>query len=123
MCRDVYNPRHVFKRILLALLVIAVLYAGWEWITFPDTAKLAKENPTTTAFMDARRAELRAAGQDDTLLQTWVPYGRISPYLRRGVLAPSNAELVADACALVETLGRRVATIHEARELLACPVR
>jgi 3-keto-5-aminohexanoate cleavage enzyme len=44
-------------------------------------------------------------------------------YLRRGVLASSNAELVADACALVETLGRRVATIDEARELLACPAR
>ena len=44
-------------------------------------------------------------------------------YLRRGVLASSNAELVADACALVETLGRRAATIDEARELLACPVR
>ena len=44
-------------------------------------------------------------------------------YLRRGELASSNAELVADACTLVETLGRRVATIDEARELLACPAR
>jgi 3-keto-5-aminohexanoate cleavage enzyme len=44
-------------------------------------------------------------------------------YLRRGVLASSNAELVADACELVATLGRRVATIDEARELLACPGR
>jgi 3-keto-5-aminohexanoate cleavage enzyme len=44
-------------------------------------------------------------------------------YLRRGVLASSNAELVADACELVATLGRRVATIDEARELLACPAR
>jgi 3-keto-5-aminohexanoate cleavage enzyme len=44
-------------------------------------------------------------------------------YLRRGVLAASNAELVADACELVRTLGRRPATIDEARELLACPVR
>jgi 3-keto-5-aminohexanoate cleavage enzyme len=43
-------------------------------------------------------------------------------YLRRGVLAASNAELVADACELVRTLGRRPATIDEARELLACPV-
>jgi 3-keto-5-aminohexanoate cleavage enzyme len=42
-------------------------------------------------------------------------------YLRRGVLAASNAELVADACELVRTLGRRPATIGEARELLACP--
>jgi 3-keto-5-aminohexanoate cleavage enzyme len=44
-------------------------------------------------------------------------------YLRRGVLAASNAELVADACELVRTRGRRPATIDEARELLACPVR
>jgi 3-keto-5-aminohexanoate cleavage enzyme len=44
-------------------------------------------------------------------------------YLRRGVLASSNAELVADAAELVRTLGRRVATIEEARELLACPAR
>jgi 3-keto-5-aminohexanoate cleavage enzyme len=44
-------------------------------------------------------------------------------YLRRGVLASSNAELVADACELVRTLGRRPATIDEARELLARPAR
>ena len=43
-------------------------------------------------------------------------------YVRRGVLAASNAELVADACELVATLGRRPATIAEARELLSCPV-
>jgi 3-keto-5-aminohexanoate cleavage enzyme len=42
-------------------------------------------------------------------------------YLRRGVLAASNAELVADAAALVTTLGRRVATIDEARAFLAVP--
>jgi 3-keto-5-aminohexanoate cleavage enzyme len=44
-------------------------------------------------------------------------------YLRRDVLASSNAELVADAAEVVRTLGRRVATIDEARELLPCPVR
>jgi 3-keto-5-aminohexanoate cleavage enzyme len=42
-------------------------------------------------------------------------------FLRRGVLAASNAELVEDAAELVQTLGRRVATIDEARDLLACP--
>jgi 3-keto-5-aminohexanoate cleavage enzyme len=39
-------------------------------------------------------------------------------YLRRGTLARSNAELVADAAALVETLGRRVATSGECRSEL-----
>ena len=42
-------------------------------------------------------------------------------FLRRGVLASSNAELVTDAAELVRTLGRRVASIDEARQLLACP--
>jgi len=44
-------------------------------------------------------------------------------YLRRGVLASSNAELVADAAELVRTLGRRVASVHEARGLLSCAPR
>src|SRR5437764_5993658 len=43
-------------------------------------------------------------------------------FLRRGVLAASNAELVADAAELLRTLGRRVASIDEARQLLSCPV-
>ncbi len=59
-------------------------------MTFPDTARLAKEPPATTAFMEARKAELRAAGKDDRLLHTWVPYERISPYLRRGVLVAED---------------------------------
>jgi 3-keto-5-aminohexanoate cleavage enzyme len=44
-------------------------------------------------------------------------------YLRKGVLAASNAELVADAAELARTLGRSVATVAEARELLAIPSR
>jgi uncharacterized protein (DUF849 family) len=43
--------------------------------------------------------------------------------LRKGVLAASNAELVADAAELARTLGRSVATVAEARELLAIPSR
>ena len=80
----------MIKRLALALLVLVVLYVGFEWITFPDTARLAKEPPATTAFMEARKAELRAAGKDDWLLHTWVPYERISPYLRRGVLVAED---------------------------------
>jgi 3-keto-5-aminohexanoate cleavage enzyme len=41
-----------------------------------------------------------------------------SVHLRRGRLARSNAEQVADAVALVEALGRRAATPAEARDLL-----
>jgi monofunctional biosynthetic peptidoglycan transglycosylase len=80
----------VLKRLILALLAIVLIIVAWEWLTFPDTARLAKEAPTTTAFMEARKAELRAAGKDDHLQHVWVPYGRISPYLRRGVLVAED---------------------------------
>lgn len=80
----------MFKRLAIVFLVLAILYVGFEWITFPDTARLAKEPPATTAFMEARKAELRASGKDDQLLHTWVPYERISPYLRRGVLVAED---------------------------------
>jgi len=42
-------------------------------------------------------------------------------YLRRGQLAASNAELVAQIAAIARSLGREVATAEEARELLSLP--
>lgn len=80
----------MFKRIFLILLIALVAFVVFEWATFPDTAALAKENPRTTAFMERRKAELRAAGKDDALQYTFVPYGRISPYLRRAVLVAED---------------------------------
>jgi 3-keto-5-aminohexanoate cleavage enzyme len=44
-------------------------------------------------------------------------------YLRRGVLAESNAQLVAAAAALARQLGREVALPEEAREILSLPAR
>lgn len=80
------------KRIILALLVALAAWLAWEFFTFPDVARLAKERPETTAFMEQRKRELRRAGKSDDLEWRWVPYGRISPYLRRGVLvAEDNA--------------------------------
>jgi 3-keto-5-aminohexanoate cleavage enzyme len=42
-------------------------------------------------------------------------------YLRKGQLAASNAELVTDIADLVTSLGRRIATIDEARATLGLP--
>ncbi|MBK5232159.1 MAG: 3-keto-5-aminohexanoate cleavage protein [Thermoleophilia bacterium] len=42
-------------------------------------------------------------------------------YMRRGVLAESNAELVRKAVTLVHSLGREVATPAQAREILGLP--
>lgn len=80
------------RRILLALLVLVVLYVGWQWITFPDVAQLRSAPPETTAFMELRKKQLRAEGKSDDLEWRWVPYAKISPNLRRAVLvAEDNA--------------------------------
>ena len=70
--------------------MVLLAWLGWEWITFPDVEKLAKERPKTTAFMERRKKELRSKGKDDQLLWTWVSYGKISPTLRRAVLVAED---------------------------------
>src|SRR5579859_1704722 len=85
-----YNPAALFKRLLILAVLIVVAITAYEWLTFPDVSVLAKEMPKTTAFMDRRRAELRAEGKDDTLSYRPVPYSRISPYLRRAVLVAED---------------------------------
>jgi 3-keto-5-aminohexanoate cleavage enzyme len=44
-------------------------------------------------------------------------------YLRKGVLAESNAALVQQIAAIARSLGREVATVEQARELLSLPRR
>ena len=80
----------MLKRIALALVALVVLWIGWELVTFPDVEKLVKEPPKTTAFMERRKRELRSEGKDDTISYRWVPYGKISPYLRRAVLVAED---------------------------------
>lgn len=72
------------------MALVLVAYVAWEWITFPNVAALRDQWPKTTAFMEHRKAELRAAGKDDTLLYRPVPYARISPYLRRAALVAED---------------------------------
>lgn len=80
----------MLKRIALFVLLAVLAWLAWEWLTFPDVAKLAKERPATTAFMEQRKRELKREGKDATLEWTWVPYGRISPSLRRAVLVAED---------------------------------
>jgi monofunctional biosynthetic peptidoglycan transglycosylase len=80
----------VIRRILLLFVIIVFAYAVYEWATFPNVEALKNGFPKTTAFMEIRRAELRSEGKDDTLQYTPVPYSRISPYLRRGVLVAED---------------------------------
>jgi monofunctional glycosyltransferase len=65
-----------------------VMYA---YFTLPDVRPLASSNPPTTAFMDLRDREARAAGREPRREQRWVSNNRISPSLKRAVLVAEDA--------------------------------
>jgi monofunctional glycosyltransferase len=60
------------------------------YLTLPDVRRLARANPTTTAFMELRAREATASGTRLRKLHRWVPYSRIAPNLRRAVLAAED---------------------------------
>lgn len=87
-------PGRWWRRLRLALelcVVLAALSFTALWLSLPNTAKLATENPTSTAFIDLRREQARAAGKTFTLSWDWRPLGRISRYLRAAVIYAEDA--------------------------------
>jgi len=82
------------KRIGRALLAIGVFgfgYLIYLYLTLPDVRTLRTENPKTTAFIELRADEARAAGRAPKRFQVWIPYRRISPNLKRAVLVAEDA--------------------------------
>jgi monofunctional biosynthetic peptidoglycan transglycosylase len=63
----------------------------YVWGVSPDVRPLRKENPKTTAFMQIRADEARAAGKPYHPVQIWVSLDRISPHLRQAVLVGEDA--------------------------------
>jgi monofunctional biosynthetic peptidoglycan transglycosylase len=51
-------------------------------------------NPGTSAFMEARLAELRARNPQAKLAQTWVPYERVSASLKRAIVVAEDSRFV-----------------------------
>jgi monofunctional glycosyltransferase len=49
-------------------------------------------DPSTTAFMEASLERIRAKNPGGKLLHAWVPYDRISPHLKRAVVAAEDAK-------------------------------
>lgn len=59
---------------------------------FVRVSRLATVDPRTTAFMEQRKDQLRAAGESDEIAYTFVPYERISPNLRSAVLVSEDSK-------------------------------
>lgn len=80
-----------FARWALAVLAALFVYLAYIYVTLPDVRVLAHENPSTTAFMELRVRESRLDGRELKPRQHWVPYGQISPYLKRAVLVAEDS--------------------------------
>lgn len=79
------------KTLLWAVLVWVLVYQVWVlvhivwWIDHP---------PRSTAFMAARLDLLQQKQPQARLQQRWVPYAKISPHLKRAVIAAEDSRFV-----------------------------
>ena len=80
---------------LRALLLAALALAAWEGSILARILWWRTHAPAETAFMRARLAELRRRDPRASLERTWVPYERISPHLKRAVVAAEDAKFLA----------------------------
>jgi len=77
----------ILKRTIVALILFVLAYQvwllghvlWWKWV-----------NPSSTSFMSLRLDELRDKNPGAKLQYTWVPYERISPSLKRAVIAAED---------------------------------
>ena len=81
----------MLKRTLLALGVMLMAATILFYATLPDVKPLRTSWPRTTAFIERRKAELARAGEPTRLEWVPVPISRISPHLRRAVVAAEDA--------------------------------
>lgn len=104
-------------RWLGAAALIAVAWLGWRAATWPDVAALATGNPDTTAFIERYRARQKRAGASDAVAWRWVPYGRISPHLKRAVLVAEDIGFFDHRGFAGEEIREAVRTAWREREL------
>jgi monofunctional biosynthetic peptidoglycan transglycosylase len=92
MRKSTKRRRNRLTLVLLACLAIPAAALALLWlITMPDVSALRTSNPTTTALMDARQEQADASGIRLGRRWIWVPMNRISPHLRRAVVAAEDA--------------------------------
>ena len=72
---------------ILFFVVLLTLIAGIGfYMIYPDVARLKKENPKKTSFMEYREEEWRKKGKKFRIQKKWVPLVQISPYLIKAVI-------------------------------------
>ena len=76
---------------LLALIVLLTLYQVW---LFSHVWWWVDHNPSTSAFMDEQLTKLQQDDPEAELRHQWVTYERISPNLKRALIASEDAKFL-----------------------------
>lgn len=79
------------RRALLAVLAFFLLYESW---IFSQVLWWKWNNPVSTSFMSLRLEEMRRQNPAAKLQHTWVDYDRISPHLKRAVIAAEDGKFL-----------------------------
>lgn len=78
-------------RVLLAFIVLVLAYQLWILL---HICWWVNHNPSSSAFMDDRLALMQEQNPDAELKHRWVEYKKISPNLKRAVIAAEDAKFV-----------------------------
>lgn len=74
-------------------LFFALLLLYQLWL-FAHIAWWINHNPATSAFMDTRLEVMQDTNPDAALKHQWVSYNKISPHLKRALIASEDAKFV-----------------------------
>ncbi len=75
-----------------AALAAAAIFVAYELSILARLAWWRTNDPPATAFMEQRLERLREKKPQAKLRQQWVPYARISPSLKRAIVAAEDAK-------------------------------
>jgi monofunctional biosynthetic peptidoglycan transglycosylase len=79
------------KVLFLVLVGACVVWAGYEFVTFPSISKLKTENPATSSMIEYRLQQAREENREPRKYMIWQPIEQISPNLQRAVLAGEDS--------------------------------
>jgi monofunctional biosynthetic peptidoglycan transglycosylase len=91
MLKNYFAKGRRARTILILLCLALVIFIGYEALTYPDVAGLAKQNPKSTAWMEMRDRQARADGRKPRRYQVWKPIQSISANLKNAVLIAVDA--------------------------------
>ena len=109
--------RALAKGAAWALPLLVLFVSIYEAATWPNVARLAKEMPRSTAFIERYRERASGAGKPASVAWQPVPYGRISPELKLAVLVAEDIDFFSHHGFAVAELKKAVAEAWEEGEM------